>query len=60
MNKAIANIIKGAFIMFTSIVEKRGQGLLTTDESRELLENLIQKTTSEIHRHRVSSFVTDN
>ncbi len=60
MNTTIKAIITGCMIMFTSITDKVQEHIITPEQSHDLVKDLIQNTTSKIHSHRVSSFVTDN
>ena len=56
----IKAIIVECILKFTSIVDKAKAQIITPEQSSELVADLVRNTTSEIHRRRVSSFVTDN
>ncbi len=60
MINRIKHIITGCILKFTSIVDKAKAQIITQEQSSELVADLIRNTTSEIHRRRVSSFITDN
>ncbi len=60
MSFNIRSIIIGCLIKFTSITDKEKEHIITPEQSRDLATDLVRNATSEIHRHRVSSFVTDN
>ncbi len=60
MINRIKHIITGCLIKFTSIVGKRNEQIITCEQANEFIADLIRNTTSEIHRHRVSDFITDN
>ncbi len=60
MHGLIKAIITITLTKFTSIIDKKGYGYITDDQTHDLVKDLIANTAAEVSRNTRAGFVTDN
>ncbi|MBA7643190.1 hypothetical protein ES703_50909 [subsurface metagenome] len=60
MNTPIKHIVSGCLVKFTSIVDKRKEEIITSEQTQDLVQDLIHNTAAEMTSHIRAGFVTDN